>query len=364
LEKKESTMEKMSKHKNIYNFFKNKKILITGHTGFVGSWLTLYLLKFDCEIYGVSKNLSNKNNIFNIFKLKKKIFHNIFDLTKKKKTLKFFKYKKFDFIVHLAAEPIIYNAILNPEKTIQNNIISTLNLLEGSKTIKKKIFLNFTTDKVYENKDHKNFYFKEKDNLYGDDPYSFSKSCSDSMLRMWSNTYKNKTSKYLNIRSGNIIGGGDWNNKRIITDITKFLFMNKKIFIRNPKSIRPWIHIIEVCHCISLLLYKSSHNKKMYASYNIGPNKNDYKNIEWIFNKLKLIMNNKTVKIKKNKKIFFNEKKNLRLDNNSIKKFLKINFKTSLTQRLQLTLDWYYAFFKNKKKLRYLTTNQIKLFEL
>lgn len=357
-------MEKMIKNKNLYNFFTNKKILITGHTGFVGSWLTLYLLRFNAKIYGVSKNLSNKNNIFNIFKIQKNIFHNIFNLTNKKKTLDFFKHKKFDFIIHLAAEPIIYNAILNPEKTIQNNIISTLNLLEASKILKKKIFLNFTTDKVYENKDQKNIYFKEKDNLYGDDPYSFSKTCTDSMLKMWSNTYKNKTSKYLNVRSGNIIGGGDWNNKRIITDVIKFLFMNKKIFIRNPKSIRPWIHIIEVCECICLLLYKSFQDKKLYSSYNIGPDKNDYKNIEWIFNKSKLIMNNKSNKMKRNKKKNFNEKKYLRLDNNNIKKFLKIKFKTTLTKRLKYTLDWYYTFFNNKKNLYNLTIKQIKIFNL
>ena len=225
----------------IKKFFKNKKILITGNTGFIGSWLTLVLLSHGARISGISKDTGEINGLFRILKLKKEIFFKQMDLTDKKKTNNFFINKKFDIIIHLAAEPLVYDGYKNPSKIISNNIVSTLNLLNNLKN-KKILFINFTTDKVYFNSNKTNKHFVEKDRLYGEDPYSFSKVATDLMGQMWSNSFK--FSKIINIRCGNVIGGGDWKKKRLIPDIIKSHYQKKKLSLRNLNSTRPWIHIL------------------------------------------------------------------------------------------------------------------------
>jgi CDP-glucose 4,6-dehydratase len=310
-------MEKMVKDKILKKFFKNKIILITGNTGFVGSWLTYYLTNYKCKLYGISKNYSNKKNLFNLFNLKNKIQHYTINLMDEKKTKNILNLK-FDFIIHLAAEPLVIDGIKNPKKIIENNFLSTLRLINNLKINNKTIFLNFSTDKVYENDDKKEKYFTEKDRLFGQDPYSFSKTCGDLMLKMWSTNSKANKYRYLNIRSGNIIGGGDWNKARIITDIINFIFKKKKLFIRNPLSVRPWLHVIEICIIITQLLFSFNNSKKKFETFNISPNKTDERNVLWIIkNSLKFFnFKKKNIIIHKNS---FKEKKYLRLKNYKIK---------------------------------------------
>lgn len=340
-------------------FFKNKKILITGHTGFVGSWITYYLVSLGCKVTGISSLNSNKKNLFYLLNLKKKIKHYDFDLCNEN-NFKTISKKKFDIVLHLAARPLVFEGVNKPYDYIKNNIISTLNVI--SKVRNCKLFINFTTDKVYKNKNINNYLYKETDELGGDDPYSYSKTCSDLLIKTWANIEKDKNKKFCNIRSGNIIGGADWNKKRIISDIVNLIFKNKKIYIRNKESIRPWVHVIEVCICISKLIIKLSKDQNKFSEWNIGPNKNDEKNIFWIVKK-SLQITNKNRYIKKvcflNKNTFI-EKKYLKLDNNKIKKNINYNFQISLFERLKLTLDWYYAFFnENTKNIETKIINQI-----
>jgi CDP-glucose 4,6-dehydratase len=338
----------------IKKFFKNKKILITGNTGFIGSWLTLVLLSHGARISGISKDTGEINGLFRILKLKKEIFFKQMDLTDKKKTNNFFINKKFDIIIHLAAEPLVYDGYKNPSKIISNNIVSTLNLLNNLKN-KKILFINFTTDKVYFNSNKTNKHFVEKDRLYGEDPYSFSKVATDLMGQMWSNSFK--FSKIINIRCGNVIGGGDWKKKRLIPDIIKSHYQKKKLSLRNLNSTRPWIHILEVSNILLLLIYKKFSENFTFDVFNISPNIGDEKKVLWITKffekKLKTKLNYGIINI-------FKEKINLKLNNKKIYQYLKIKSRLNIVQRFDLTFDWYEHFYKNKSDIKNKTLNQIQ----
>ena len=351
-------MKKINFDAALKKHFKNKTILITGHTGFVGSWVTYYFTKLGAKVTGISSSRIEKNNLFELLKIKNYINHYSFDLCKKKNFFKISQ-KKFDVVLHLAAKPLVLAGINEPDNYIKNNILSTLNIFNQIK--KGRLFINFTTDKVYKNKDKKNYSYKEIDELGGEDPYSYSKTCSDMLTKVWSKIDLNKNKKFCNIRSGNIIGGGDWNQKRIISDIVGLIFSNKKLLIRNKNSTRPWVHIIEVCICLSKLILKLEKHKSKYSEWNIGPNKNDEKNIHWIIKEsLKLTNNQKLYKkVFFLKKKQFKEKNYLRLNNNKLKKEINFNFKLKFYQRLKMTLEWYSSFFKDKANLKNIIIKQI-----
>ena len=358
MEREKLSLEKIKVDKNLINFFYKKKILITGHTGFVGSWLTFYFLKLGCKVTGISSKNSNKNNIFNLFKLRSKIKHHSFDLLNLRKLNQITK-EKFDIVIHLAARPLVFESLKEPDKYISNNILSTLNLFRSVRNA--NLFINFTTDKVYKNKNKRNYFYKETDELGGDDPYSFSKTCSDLLTNVWSKLETKKKSNFCNVRSGNIIGGGDWNKKRIMSDLVNLLFLNKNLYIRNMSSTRPWIHVAEVCICLSKLIYRLSKKKYKYSEWNIGPNKNDNKNISWIINSALSITNkkhlkNKVVVLKKKR---FREKNYLQLSNSKIKKETKFNFNIKFKDRLSYTIEWYEFFMRKRSELERLMISQI-----
>jgi CDP-glucose 4,6-dehydratase len=342
------------------SFFYKKKILITGNTGFLGSWLTLFLLNKGASITGVS-NSTNKDNLFKILNLKKKINYFHFNLKNEKKIQLFFKKKKFDIIIHLAAEPLVFKSFNFPKETIENNFLTTLKILKYVNNKKTKLFLNFTSDKVYKNLDKKNLSYKENSELFGSDPYSFSKSCSDMLVKMWSDNFKTSNIKYINVRCGNIIGGADWNEKRIVTDIIGCLFKNKKLALRNPKSTRPWIHVYEVCNYLLELIKNNKRVKDKYSAWNIGPDKSDNKNVKWITTSF-FKQHGKKIKSIKYEKSKFKEKIYLNIDNSKINKFLIKKLRFRIEKRIQLTYEWYKEFFHNREQIAKYTINQINKF--
>jgi CDP-glucose 4,6-dehydratase len=337
----------------INKFFKNKKVLITGNTGFIGSWLTIVLLNHGAKITGISKDTGETNGLFNILKIKNDIHFKLLDLTHEKKTANFLKDKNFDVIIHLAAEPLVYDGYKDPNKVIKNNIFSTLNLFNYLKK-KKNFLINFTTDKVYFNDNKNRKYFTEKDILYGEDPYSFSKVVTDMMGKMWSHNFKH--SKIINIRCGNVIGGADWKQKRLIPDIIKNHYQKKKLDIRNLNSTRPWVHILEVSNILMLLIQKKFNENFQYDVFNISPGNGDEKNVKWIINYFE--KNSKT-KLNYALKNTFKEKINLKLNNKKVYNYLRFKNKLSVNQRFKLTFDWYKYFFKNKSYIKTKTLEQI-----
>ncbi len=331
-----------------------QKILITGHSGFVGSWLSLYLSSKKYKIYGVSLKNHHNNHIFYKANVNKICNNHIVDISNYNKLENVFKKVKPDYVIHLAAQPLVINSYLDPINTFKTNIIGTLNVLELANLYSSGKLINFTSDKVYKKNEKKSL--KENDYLGGYDPYSLSKSCSD-LIGQCLNVNKLKNNSRLKIttlRCGNLIGGGDWCENRIIPDYFRSYINKKTLIIRNPKSIRPWQHVINSINIIKQIM--SLEHKNVYDTFNIGPN-NSKISVNKILNKLNNF-NNNLVKIKIKKLSSYQETKNLKLNNLKSKKIFKTKSK-SINFDLKLTNDWYVNSF-NKKNMYDFTLKQIE----
>lgn len=258
------------------NFFKNKKIFITGHTGFKGTWLTRILIKSGAEVFGYSLKPDEKNILYKISDNEKNIksfYGDVRDFENLKN--EFIKFQP-EFVIHMAAQPLVRDSYESPKYTYETNFNGTLNLLECCRICNSvKSILNVTTDKVYFNKEL-DYAYKEDDKLDGYDPYSNSKSCSE----LITNTYRKSFFNSLKIpistaRAGNVIGGGDFSKDRILPDAIRSIIQNEDIFVRNPNSIRPYQHVLEPLYAYLIILYKQHEDITLQGSYNVGPRKED-----------------------------------------------------------------------------------------
>jgi CDP-glucose 4,6-dehydratase len=337
-------------------FYKNKKVLITGHNGFKGSWLTLILKHLGAKIIGVSLKLDknhSKKNLINIFKLKNEIreyFIDINNFTKLKQTII---KEQPDIIFHLAAQSLVYEAVKYPLKNYHTNIIGLINVLESLKYTKKTKFVSIiTSDKCYINDEKKNL--KESDQLGGDDPYSASKACAEIISKSYYKTYFDKNLNIYTFRGGNVIGGGDFLSTRLVPDLINFVYDNQKLILRNTNSSRPWQNVLDVL--FSYLLYSEILYKKniRFENMNIGPDKS-YK-VEKI---LKYFTNHYDLKIKYG--IDFNkkdiEKKYLKLNCEKSKKYFNFR-RMSFDKSLKKTFNWYDSFYL-KENMRIFSNNEI-----
>lgn len=346
------------------NFFRKKKILITGHTGFKGSWLTLWLSILGAKVIGFSNKIPTRPAHFELLKLKK-IINYTSNLENKKYLQKIIKKHQPDFIFHLAAQSLVKKSYTHTLHTWHSNLIGTINLLEILREYKKKInVILITSDKVYKNIETKKGY-KENDNIGGLDPYGASKSATEFAIKSYIKSFFNRKRKNVSIaiaRAGNVIGGGDWSQDRIIPDCIKAWTNNKKVKIRNPNSTRPWQHVLEVLNGYLTLAIKLKKDKKIHGeAFNFGPDsKNNFKVIE-ILKISKQLWKNVKWKIIKNKKVFY-ENRLLNLNNNKSKKVLKWKPILSFFDTIKLTIDWYINYF-NKKNVYELSLKQINYFE-
>ena len=351
---------KFSFSKILFQKFKKKRILVTGHTGFKGAWMVQILLNLDCKILGVSKDKQTSPCLFDILKHKKKINHKIIDLSEnynlaKKTILKFNPH----IIFHFAAQSLVLTGYHNQHKTFKNNFLSTLNLLEISKNIKSlQSFIHISSDKVYSQK--KTSSKIETDELDALDPYSLSKVNCELIFKSYNNEYfKKKKIGFASLRAGNVIGGGDWSKDRLIPDFIKSL-KNKKILLRSPNNIRPWQHVLDCLFGYLLVAVKlQNDSNKFSGNWNIGPKKSNLS----VYKLILLLKKNFKSKIKilkiKNK---FKETKYLLL--NSKKARVELGYYSLLTplRSIHFTTEWYLTFFNDKKKLIKITNNQINYF--
>ena len=344
---------------DLKNFYKNKKILITGHTGFKGSWLTSCLLAFGARIVGFSKNddkLKNyQKNCF--YKKVKNIYADITNYNKFEKEV-----KKFnpEIIIHLAAQALVSDSYEDPYKTIETNVMGTLNVIEASKKSKNiKSLLIITSDKCYFNKEIIKGY-KENDQLGGDDPYSASKAAAENIFNAYAKSFFCKQNKYgyATARAGNVIGGGDWSRDRLIPDCIKSIKNKKKLMIRNPSSTRPWQHVLEPVSgylLLAKLLYEKK--QKFSGNWNFGPSARETMEVKKVS---KLLFNylgvdKKIIKTKGN----FKETVLLKLNSNKAIKLLKWKNKWNMKKSIMETARWYKDYL-NKKDIKKTTTQQIE----
>jgi CDP-glucose 4,6-dehydratase len=257
-------------------FYKGKKILITGHTGFKGSWLCKILSNAGAKVVGYATNPPTEPNLFHLSKIDEKVNSIIGDIRDLEKMLKVFQAEQPEIVFHLAAQPIVRDSYQSPVYTYETNVMGTVNILECVRlTHSVKSFLNITTDKVYQNKEWE-WGYRETDTLDGFDPYSNSKSCSELVTHGYKGSFFADDEVAISTaRAGNVIGGGDFANDRIIPDCIRAAMKKQNIIVRNPSSIRPYQHVLEPLAVYLTIAQKQYENKKYIGYYNVGPDDKD-----------------------------------------------------------------------------------------
>ena len=345
------------KSKKLKNFFHKKKILITGHSGFTGSWIALILDYFGAKIYGLSLNEENKDAAYNVLNIKKKLKgEGLFDIRNKKKTSDFIKKINPEIIFHLAAQPLVSEAYKNTSYTFETNIIGTINLLDSCKNLNNiKSIIVITSDKCYKNNSTKKKIFLESDPIGANDPYSTSKAAQELVVETYRNyIFKNKNLLISTARAGNIIGGGDVSLNRIVPDYFKSFYSKKKLELRDAFSTRPWQFILDVVFGYLALAVK--HKKSIQGAWNFGPDINNIKVKDLIVILNNLNKNQVKIIYKKNN---IRESKYLALNSDKSKKILGWKPRYNINKMLTLTSEWYRSL-HNYKNLNIISEKQIE----
>ena len=352
------------------SFWNKKNVLITGHTGFKGGWLTVLLNYFGSSIYGYALNPVGKKNFFTLSKinkiLKKDYRKNITNLSSLKNCIK---HSRPEIIFHLAAQSSVVESFKNSKKTILTNIIGTANILEAIKNQPSvKCLIIITTDKVYQNYKIRK-YFTEESILGGDDIYSGSKACCEILTNSYNKSFFwNNNVNIATARAGNCFGGGDWTKDRIVKDCLEAFFQNKTLFIRNPEANRPWQHVVEPLTGYLTLAQKlcSNKGKKFSGAWNFGPSTKQNMRVLDLAKLIKKSINSKsriTIKEKDqrftNKKFRVFESKYLNISSKKALKKLRWRSKLSIKSAVELTVEWHQALIFKKNLLK-ITLQQIK----
>lgn len=350
-------------------FYKNKKVLITGHTGFKGSWLSQILISFGADVIGASLAPNTKPSLFEALQIENNIKNYFVDIRDKKALTKIIKDEKPEIIFHLAAQAIVRTSYDDPIDTISTNVMGTANILEIIREVSfVKSAVIITTDKVYENKEWHHAY-RENDPLGGYDPYSSSKAAADIIISSYMQSFFNPkdfgtkhTTLIAITRAGNVIGGGDWAEYRLIPDIVKAVYHDgKDVEIRNPDSVRPWQHVLEPLSGYMMLgkeLYEKKHT--LSGAWNFGPNNESFVSVQ------NLVEGGKKILGKGGYKIVKDETKHeatlLKLDINKAIALLGWKPKLNFQDTLALTFDWYKNYYEKTEDVVTFTNKQINHF--
>jgi len=343
------------------NCFKNKKVLITGHTGFKGSWLAKWLTILGSNVAGISLEPNSKPSHYELLDLKSKIESLILDI-RDYENLKFKLHQiKPEFIFHLAAQPIVKHSYENPLNTFSTNVIGTINLLEALRTYDNEcVVVLITSDKCYENVEWI-WGYKETDRLGGSDPYSASKAAAEISIKSYIDSFFpiNGNIKISIGRAGNVIGGGDWSESRIIPDAIISWSKNKTLKIKNPNSTRPWQHVLEPLSGYITLAEKLKKNNSLHGeAFNFGPKSDQNFTVQKVIEEIsKYWIGSDWSPVKNNQNKFY-ESSLLKL--NCDKALYMLDWKSSLgfNETIKYTAEWYKAYFE-KKVISEITERQI-----
>lgn len=330
-------------------FYKNKKVLITGHTGFKGSWLSEILVNWGADVFGFSLEPPTEPNLFSLLELDSKMDSHIGDIRDLKTLKNIFNEIEPEIVMHLAAQPLVRESYNNPVYTYETNVMGTVNICECVRTSSYvKSFLNVTTDKVYENKEKIEGY-KEDEKLDGFDPYSNSKSCSEIITHSYNNSFFKK----LNIptstaRAGNVIGGGDFAKDRIIPDCVRAILVNEDIIIRNPHSTRPYQHVLEPLNVYLTIVKKQYEDIKYSGYYNVGPNDEDCITTGDLVDMFCKKWGNGLKWVNKSEKDAPHETNFLKLDSTKIKEIFGWQPKWNINDAIEKTIEWTESYYSGK----------------
>ena len=344
-----------SNEKNNLNikFWKNKNILITGHTGFKGSWLTYWLLKLGAKVNGISLSPVGIPNLFNELNLRNEIYHNIIDIRDRENLKKKIIEINPEIVFHLAAQPLVIESYQNPILTWETNVIGTINVLNALRNLDSKCAaLCITTDKVYLNREWI-FGYRENDALGGYDPYSSSKAAAEIAINSWRSSFcgigKNKVEhlKIASARAGNVIGGGDWSENRLVPDIVKGLLKGQEIRIRNSLATRPWQHVLEPLKGYLILVQELySDRDDVCSSFNFGPQSESNKTVKELVNEALSYWEGKWVDC--TDKDSFHEANLLNLSIDKAHKLLDWDPKWGFKETVKKTINWYKNYYEGK----------------
>lgn len=354
---------------SLAKFYKNKKVLVTGHTGFKGSWLAYILFRWGADVSGLSLAHASVPNLFEILGLRKKIKSHFVDIREYKKLNAVFRKEKPEIIFHLAAQAIVRDSYVNPLETVSTNCLGTANVLHAIKEtegIKSAVLV--TTDKVYENKEQM-YAYRETDARGGHDLYSASKAAADIITESYIKSFfplneypKGHRTLLAIARAGNVVGGGDWARDRIIPDFMRAVYEHKKeLIIRNPKAIRPWQHVLEPLSAYLILgrrLYEG--DKQFVGAWNFGPEDRGSATVEEIVKKFSSCLGRGRYKIKPD--MSRHEAGIVKLDITKAKTLLGWSPNIDLDDTVAYTCDWYRTFYEQPSDIVSFTNKQIDSF--
>ncbi len=337
-------------------FWANKKVLVTGHTGFKGSWLCLLLNELNAKVYGYSLNPESEFSMFEQLGINNFVENKFADIRDLNILSNYISEVKPDIIIHMAAQAFVRKSYIEPILTWETNTIGTLNLLEAAKNLVNTCsIVVVTTDKVYENNEWV-YAYRENDLLGGFDPYSASKAAAELLVSSWRNSFgfKYKNLKIATARAGNVIGGGDWSQDRIIPDIIRALAIKNTIKIRNPLSIRPWQHVIEPLSgylSLSKKIYLNTEDNHIQSAFNFGPNLNNSKNVtELVENVLKIWPGSWEIINENN---ILHETKILNVTIDKAQELLSWKPKWDFETSVRKTVEWYQKFYNSDDILQF-----------
>ncbi|MBI5099498.1 MAG: CDP-glucose 4,6-dehydratase [Nitrospirae bacterium] len=350
------------------NFWKDKKVLITGHTGFKGSWLSLWLQSLGSQVIGYALDPSGKPNLFedaNVAGEMVSIFGDVRNLELLQSVLE--KHKP-EIIFHMAAQSLVRYSYYHPVETYTSNIMGTVNILEAvRRTDNVRVVVNITSDKCYENKEWA-WGYREIEPMGGHDPYSSSKGCAELVTAAYRNSYfsnediDRQSVAVATARAGNVIGGGDWSEDRLVPDIMRSFIKNRPVVIRNPNAIRPWQHVLEPLSGYLLLAEKLWDDGPRFSeAWNFGPADDDAKPVSWIVENLVRAWG-EGASWRTDTTLQPHEALFLKLDCSKTKHLLGWSHRLSLAVALEWTAD-FYRLYKRKGNFSQLIRDQILSYE-
>lgn len=342
-------------------FWKHRKVFITGHTGFKGGWMSIWLSHLGAEVTGFSLPPTGSPSFFKDVSVENSITKSIYgDIRNLELLKKSIQDSQPSIVIHMAAQPLVIESYLDPVETYSTNLMGTLNILESVRaTTSVKAILNITTDKCYENNEHLTGY-KETDPMGGYDPYSSSKACSELLSASYRRSFLTESGVALaTARAGNVIGGGDWSENRILPDAIKAFMNNNRLLVRNPIAIRPWQHVLEPLRGYLILCQQLISNPIEYSSaWNFGPNESGARSVAEIVD---IIVNcwGEDAGWYQGSIDNHHEAKYLKLDCSKAEKELKWKSIWTLQNSIIETVKWYKASINNENMNKF-TINQIE----
>jgi len=346
------------------DIYQGRRVLITGHTGFKGAWLTLWLRELGAKVMGYALDPPTNPNLFDSLRLEGRIVHVIGDIRDEAKLLSVFQEFQPEFVFHLAAQPLVRLSYKEPRLTYETNVMGTINLYEAiRKTDSVRVVVNITSDKCYENREWV-YGYRETDPMGGYDPYSSSKGCAELVTSAYRSSYFNpedygKTHNVAlaSVRAGNVIGGGDWGEDRLIPDCVKSLSQGEPVIIRNPKATRPWQHVLEPLSgylCLGALMLQD--RKKYSGEWNFGPD--DVLKVEDVVSKIIDVWGYGEYRINPDGNI--HEAVSLKLDISKASFYLKWMPVYRVDEALEKTINWYKEYYEgNEERVYQYTLSQI-----